>query len=150
MKNIVLNHDINLQTRLVFLRAYIRSCLTFNCQSWVFTLNQFYKIDATWRIFLRKMIRNDFRRKDPGNENDFKLYYTNDDVHRICNTNDISQFIKFQQRNYAAHLVRCNNDCMTKKTVISRWKMFQTWSKYEYFVETSSWEFGNWKTILCK
>ena len=44
-----------------------------------------------------------------------KLYYTNGDVHRICNTRNVSDFIRTQQRNYAAHLVRADNQCMTKQ-----------------------------------
>ena len=50
LKNLLLNHDIHLQTRMIFLRAYIRSRLTFNCQNWVLTLDQSNKIDATWQL----------------------------------------------------------------------------------------------------
>ena len=115
MKNVFLNHDINLQTRLVFLRAYVRSRLTFNCQSWILDSNQYRKIDATWRLFLRKMLRNGFRRKFPNDENSFKLFYSNTDLHRVFKSSDVSELIKIQQRNYAAHLVRSDNGNMTKK-----------------------------------
>jgi len=57
MKNLLLNHEIYLQTRIVFLRAYIRCRLIFNYQSWVLTLAQSNKFDATWRTSLRKIIR---------------------------------------------------------------------------------------------
>jgi len=61
------------------------------------------------------MLRNGFRRKFPNEENDFRFFYTNNDVHRICNSRDVSEFIKIQQRNYAAHLIRSDNSYMTKK-----------------------------------
>ena len=122
MKNVFLNHDIKLQTRMVFLRAYVRSRLTFNCQSWVLNLHQYRKIDATWRLFLRKMLRNGFRRKFPNDENSFKLFYSNNDIHRICKSRDVSEFIKIQQRNYAAHLVRSDNGNMTKKLLFQEGK----------------------------
>ena len=115
MKNLFLNHKIHLQTRIVFLRAYIRARLTFNCQSWVLTTLQLNKIDATWQTFLRKIVRDGFRRRNDSDEECYKLYYTNGDVHRICNTRNVSDFIRTQQRNYAAHLVRADNQCMTKQ-----------------------------------
>ena len=115
MRNVFLNHDVHLQTRLTFLRAYVRMRLTFNCQSWALTAIQLNRIDATWRLFLRKMIRNGFRRKNPEDEHDYKLYYSNNDLHRICKTRDVSEFIQTQQRNYAAHLVRGENSLLTKK-----------------------------------
>ena len=61
------------------------------------------------------MIGNGYRRKNTSDEQCYKLLYTNIDIYRICNTCDISEFIKKQQRNYAAHLVRSGNDRMTKK-----------------------------------
>ena len=65
--------------------------------------------------FLRKMIRNDFRMKFPNDANSFKLYHSNDDLHRIFKSCDVSEFIKIQQQNYAALLVRSDNSLMMKK-----------------------------------
>ncbi len=121
-KNLLLNCNIYLQTRIIFLRAYIRSRLTFNCQSWVLTTEQSNKIDATWRTFLRKMIRGGFRRQEDANGEDYRFYYRNEDIHRICNTHDVSEFINTQQRNYAAHLVRADNCSMTKKLLFQEGK----------------------------
>jgi len=56
-------------------------------------------------MFLRKMIRG-FRRQDNANGENYKFFYKNEDIHRIGNTQDVSEFIKIQQRNYAANLVR--------------------------------------------
>ena len=115
MRNVLLNHDIHLQTRLTFLRAYVRMRLMLNCQSWALTATQLNRIDATCRLFLRKMICNSFRRKHLEYEHNFKLYYSNNDLHRICDARDVSEFIQIQQRNYAAHLVRGENSLLTKK-----------------------------------
>jgi len=39
---------------------------------------------------------------------------TKNDIHRICNTRDVSEFIKtHQQRNRVAHLTKADNTSMT-------------------------------------
>jgi len=58
------------------------------------------------------MIRNGFRRR--GNTDD-DYFYRNEDTRRICNTRDVSEFIKTQQCNYVAHLIRADYTRMTKK-----------------------------------
>ena len=106
LSNLLLNHHIHLETRIVFLRAYVRSRLVFNCANWVLTAEQSRKIDATWCYFLRKMICGGFRRKHPEDEESYKLFYTNAEIHNICKTENVSVFIRKQQRNYASHLIR--------------------------------------------
>ncbi len=150
MKNVLLNHDIHLQTRLIFLRAYVRSRLTFNCQSWVLSLSQYNKIDATWRLFLRKMIRNGFRRKFPNDANSFKMFYSNDDLHRICKSCDVSEFIKIQQRNYAAHLVRSDNSLMTKKLLFQEDKCSKRGPNTNTLLKQVLKNFGFEKSIFIK
>ena len=123
MKNLLLNHDIVLSTRMTFLRAFVRSRLTYNCQNWVLTAEQTRKIDASWREFLRRMIKGGFRRQGEKDDDNFKFFYRNSDLHRICNTNDVSVFIKSQQRNYAAHLIRADSNLTTKKLLFQEDKV---------------------------
>jgi len=113
MSNLLLNHHVFLETRIVFLRAYVRSRLVFNCANWVITVEQSRKIDSTWCYFLRKMVRGGFRQQDPNDEENFRLYYTNNEIHGICKTENVSNFLHIQQRKYASHLVR-SRTCMTK------------------------------------
>ena len=55
-------------------------------------------------------------------ENTFELFYSNNDIHRICKSRDVSEFIKIKQRNYAAHLIRSNDNNMTKKLLFQEGK----------------------------
>ena len=61
------------------------------------------------------MIRGGFRRYNNLDDDDFRFLYRNEGIHRICNTKDVSEFVKTQQCKYAAHLIRVSNDTMTKK-----------------------------------
>ena len=83
MKNLTLHHGIYLKTRIVFLRACIRSELTYNCQNWVLTTEQSNKVDATWRIFLRTIIRGGFRQKGNADDENCSYLFSNEDIHRI-------------------------------------------------------------------
>ena len=121
MINLFTNHKIHLSTRIVFLLAYVRSRLTYNCQNWTLTAEQFRKLDSTWMIFLRKMIRRGFERhgqendEDDENDDNFKFRYRNSEVLEICKADYVSIFIRKQQRNYAAHVIRADNSCSTKR-----------------------------------
>ena len=114
MSNILQNMRVNLKTRIKFLNSYVRSRLTYACQNWNPTKNQFDRIDSTYRKFLRRMIRNGFKYVDERN-NDYRLMITNDSLHRICGTSDVSEFIKKQQQRYIAHIIRMNVDRNVKQ-----------------------------------
>ena len=53
---------------------------------------------------LRKLIRNGFEQKDAKN-NDFKFKITNEQLHRICGTEDMSDYILHQQLKFIAHII---------------------------------------------
>ena len=80
------------------------------------------------------MLRNGFRRKFPNDKNRFNLFYSINDLHRIYRTRNVSEFIKIQQRNYAAHLVRSDNKKHDEKTAIPRRQMYETWSKHWHII----------------
>ena len=113
MSNLLLNHLIYLETRVAFLCAYVRRRLVFSCANWVITAEQSRKIDSTWCYFLRRMVRGGFCQLDPDDEENFRLYYINNEIHGICKTENVSNFVRIQQRKYASHLVR-SRTCMTK------------------------------------
>ena len=105
MTNLLQNYRINLRTRVLFLNSFIRSRLTYSCQNWNINSAQLNRLDATYRNFLRRMIRGGFKFVDEKN-NDFRLAINNERLHSICGSEDVSNFIMKQQRNYAEHVVR--------------------------------------------
>ena len=112
------NFHIHLRTRVKFLDSFVRSRLTYGCQNWNLTTNQYDRLDVTYRRFLRRMIRGGFRYVDE-NANDFRLVITNDRLHNVCGTTDVSEFIKHQQNSYASHIIRMSIDRGVKKLMFN-------------------------------
>ena len=102
--NLLQNHGIHLSTRVKFLNSFVRSRLTYSCQNWNLTTAQFVKFDVTYRNLLRGMVRRGFNRVDT--DGDFRFTIDNEKLHHICHTEDVSLFIRKQQKNYAGHVVR--------------------------------------------
>ena len=63
---------------------------------------------------LRKLIRNEFERKDAKN-NDFKFKITNEQLHKICGTEEIFDYILHQQLKFFALIIRRVNDTVIKE-----------------------------------
>ena len=114
LSNLLQNFQINLKARVKFLNRFVRSRLTYACQNWNITQTQFDRIDATYRTFLRRMIRNGMKHVNEA-ENDFRMLISNVRLHEICGTMDVSVFIKNQQRNYVAHVIRMSVHRNVKK-----------------------------------
>ncbi|XP_066935519.1 uncharacterized protein [Clytia hemisphaerica] len=113
MSNLLQNFQINLRVRIFFLNSFVRSRLTYSCQNWNLTSLQYDRLDVTYRMFLRRMVRGGFRYVDEVN-NDFRYVISNNQLHTICGTSDVNVFIKQQQRNYAAHVVRMPSGRLSK------------------------------------
>ncbi|XP_066925162.1 uncharacterized protein [Clytia hemisphaerica] len=95
MGNLLQNMRINLKTRIKFLNSFVRSTLTCACQNWNTNTNQIDRLDATYRGFLRRMVRGGYR-----------YCITNEELHNLCGTSDLSTFIRKQQQNYVQHVIR--------------------------------------------
>ena len=112
MSNVLQNFSINLRTRILFLNSYVRSRLVYCCQNWNLNSQQIDRLDVVYRMFLRKMVRGGFKCIDEAG-NDFRLRINNARLHEICHTSDVSNFVRSQQYNYAAHVTRM---AMTRTT----------------------------------
>jgi len=121
MVNLFTNHKILLATRVVFLRAHVRSRLTYNRQNWTLTAEQFRKLDG----FSEKNDKSWFERQSEESDESFKYRYRNSKVLEICKPDDVSKFIRKQQQNYAAHLVRTDNSCSTKELMLQEDRCIQ-------------------------
>ena len=84
-----LNQNIRIRTRVKILNSIVRSRLTYSCQTWNLTKRQMDRIDSTYTSMLRKMVKGGYRRKK---ETEWSFELSNDDLHRICGTEDVSNF----------------------------------------------------------
>ena len=107
MSNLLQNHRINIHTRVKFLDSYVRSRLTYACQNWNLSSNQFERLNTTYRSFLRRMVRNGQKYVNEAG-NDYRMFISNARLHLICGTNDLDCFVRRQQKNYLSHVVRMN------------------------------------------
>ena len=106
----LMNWRIMLRTRTVVFNALVRSRLTYSCQIWSLTKKQIEHINARYTNMIRKMVRGGFRRK----EGSYSYVITNEDLLQKCNTESMVKYIRRQQRNFLAHIVRKSDTSITK------------------------------------
>ena len=106
-----MNENISLKTRVTLLNSLVRSRLTYGRQVWSLTANQYGLLNATYNRMLRIMVRNGFKRKDDS----WAFVLPNVEMHRICGTENLENFINRQQRAYVAHVIRKDDKSITKR-----------------------------------
>lgn len=104
-KKVLENHHLCLATRLKYYMVFIRSRLTYACQSWALTTAQYSRMDSAQHKFLRRMIRGGTTRVNKDEQN-FKYRITTEKLMRICNLQELSSYIKKQQEKFVAHIIR--------------------------------------------
>jgi len=76
------------------------------------------KIDAKYRYYLRCLLRDGFKRRnqfvDTENAEDFSYLITNRKLLELTKTVNISEFVIRQQKAWMGHIIREQNDAMTK------------------------------------
>ena len=106
-----LNHSISLKTRVRIMNAIVRSRLTYGCQTWALTSGLLQRIKVTYSGILRKMTKGGFRRQKGA----WSFALSNDAILKLCGTEDIELFVRRQQRNYLAHVVRSDDKSLSKR-----------------------------------
>ena len=91
--------------------SMVRSRLVYGSQTWSLMKQLLQKMKATYSGFLRKMIKGGFRRK----EDSWGFVLTNENIRQQCSTEDIEVFIRRQQRNYLAHIIRQEDASIVKR-----------------------------------
>ena len=117
-RKILQNFDIDLQTRLKYFKVFIRSKLTYACQTWALTSKQYNYLDAAQHKLLRRMIRNGNSRINKESEN-FKYAVKTVNLMRICKMEELSEFIKLQQNKFISHILRSDNTNMNKRLLFN-------------------------------
>ena len=127
-KFIFCNQKIHKWIRMLFYNAFIRSRLTYACQTWTLTKSQIGKLNSTHSTFLRRMARNGFRRRIPVSEvetteNESEIprsyFYYNTDLYKIFKTSQVSDYIDTQRKKFAAHIIRQPNSRHTKQLMFN-------------------------------
>ena len=117
-KKVLQNPKIKIQTKMVYFNSLIRSRLTYASASWYLTQAQQDHIDRAQRKLLRRMIRGGFSRVDEDNGNfDFKI--STKKLLKICNTTNVSEFIRKSQVKFAGHIARSENSTRNKQLLFN-------------------------------
>ncbi len=151
LKHVLTDKRIIMSTRTKILEACIRSRLLYSVQAWELSANELRKIESIWHGFLRKMVRNGFKRKNvpPEYRKDFKrlkksvpkpndldwsYVFSNVQLKQITKTSNIAHFCTTQHLKYVAHVTRLGNESFQKQILFStdhkkyardRWKKFE-------------------------
>ena len=110
-----MNNKIDIKTRVLIFNSFVRSRLTYSCQIWVLSKRQLNRINSTYMLMLRKMVKGGFKRKNDSWS--FKL--TNKDMLANCKTESIEEYFSRLQRNYLAHLIRKSNNSIIKRLLFN-------------------------------
>ena len=129
-RKMLTNKNIELQTKIMFLKALVRSRLTYGCHAWRPSGPELQKLDATYRYFLRHMIFGGHTWFNPppragtqatssedsedDSEYDWRFLITNADLHSITKTMTVSDYYHQQQFNWISHLIKRDNDNVGK------------------------------------
>ena len=79
LENLLTNFKIKLETRMVFYNAYVRSRMTYACQTRNLSDKLKQKLDSAHHQFLRRRVCNGFARIDREKE-DFRFKFTNEKI----------------------------------------------------------------------
>ena len=117
-KRILTDPNIWMTTKMLYFNSLIRSRLTYSCQNWTVTPTQYDKMDRAQRKMLRRMVRGGHSRVDSEN-GDWSYKISTKKLLEICDTEDLSHYIKRQQKKYAAHIIRQPNSSLNKQLMFN-------------------------------
>ena len=140
LKKVLCDREISLKTRAHFLQTFVRSRLLYAVQCWDCKEGEIKQLEACWHGFLRRMINNGFKRKDPAPKEleNYAFVYTNNDLVRMTGTMPLRRFIKEQQLKYTAHICRLPNTDMRKRVLFAEGHKFSRtiWKRFETLLNT--------------
>ena len=111
----LMNKKILLCTRMKLLDALVRSRLTYACQSWTVNQTQMQRLTSCYCSMIRKMIKGGYRRE----KDSWRFCLSNDNLLKIAKSEGLEVFVRRQQRNYAAHIIRKENESTSKRLMFN-------------------------------
>ena len=128
-RHILANQQLHMWIRLIFYNAFIRSRMTYACQTWTLTAEQTRKLNSADADLKRRMIRGGFKRVGgeitEENGNPKKYLYTNPDIYKFCKSRNgaqsepLSTYINKQRQKFTAHIIRQPNSRHTKQLLFN-------------------------------
>ena len=133
MKKILCNYHLKLPIRMRFYDVYVRSRLTYCCETWTLTQKQYAKIETTHVGFLRRMIRGGMSRRTPqkvinaarkASKNgdpsllegiDWSYRLRNNQIYHISKSMAMQDFIERQNIRWIGHICRAENNTLAKQ-----------------------------------
>ena len=103
---------------MVFYNAYVKSRMTYACQTWNLSVKPKQKLDSAHHQFLRHMVCNGFAGIDREKE-DFRFKFTNEKIRQFCCTTTLLESIEHQHIKFAAHICRQQNSRHTKQLMFN-------------------------------
>ena len=136
IKYILCNQKIHMWVRILFFNAFIRSRLTYACQTWTLTSRQSASLDSANAYLLRRMIRAGFKRHPNETDDIIMPYvYSNAQVYKITNTSELHHFVDKQRTKFAAHIIRQPNSRHTKQLMFNSNKYSKTGNRVGNLLE---------------
>ena len=102
---------------MVFYNAYVKSRMTYACQTWNLSIKLKQTLDSAHHQFLRRMVCNRLARIDREKE-DLRFKFTNNKIHQFCCTTTVLEFER-KQIKFAAHICRQQNSRHTKQLMLN-------------------------------
>ena len=132
LKHILTDKKMIMSTCIKRLEACVRSRFLYSAQSWELSASELRKLETIWHGFLRKIITNDFKRKNISQEYlkakkeaknsnttipepdglDWAYIFNNEKLRTITKTSNISSFCKIQHLKCIAHVIRLANNSL--------------------------------------
>ena len=94
-----MDHKIRLKSRVNILNSLVWSRLTFACQTWTLSARHRELLNSTYCCMLRRMIWNDFKKKEDG----LSFVYTKLYIYHMCGAEVLEEYICSQQKRYRSH-----------------------------------------------
>ena len=107
MKTILCNQQIHMRTRIMFYNAFIRSRLTYACQTWTLTQAQSAELDAANTKLLRRMVRGGHKRRETPESDEISMAYLHKTpaILKVCQSVPLSSYINSQRTKFVSHLL---------------------------------------------
>ena len=103
---------------MVFYNAYVKSRMTYACQTWNLSIKLKQKLDSAHHQFLWRMVCNRLAHIDREKE-DFRFKFTNEKIRQFCCNTTLLEFIERQQIKFAANICRHQNSRHTKQLMFN-------------------------------
>ena len=128
MKDVLTNHRINIKTRGKFMNAFIRTRLTYNCNTLFKATSVIKRLEVEWNRYLRRVVKHGMKRRNPPPQGisddqrtegqwDYAFIYSNKEIHKITGTKPIENFVEKQHLKWIAHVIRMDNSSFEKQTL---------------------------------